>query len=153
MGPKSDGDFVPPTEEDVVDVYPIEDAVEMINRYRRDFGIDLLTTGTQQQFRNTNTKEKTMKAVGEIVTIVTMMGEVVGRLKEETSFGYVLESPRLFVPAQGEAAGGFAPGLSMTGVQNPKEGTINKQVALTVCITHQQVADGWTEATSGIVLP
>ena len=26
----------------VVDVYPIEDAIEMINRYRREFGIDLL---------------------------------------------------------------------------------------------------------------
>ena len=94
-----------------------------------------------------------MKAVGEIVTVVTMMGEVVGRLKEETSFGYVLESPRLFVPAQGESSGGFAPGLSMTGVQNPNEGTINKQVALTVCITHQQVADGWVQATSGLVMP
>ena len=35
-------DPAPPTEEAVVDVYPIEDAVEMINRYRREFGIDLL---------------------------------------------------------------------------------------------------------------
>jgi hypothetical protein len=90
---------------------------------------------------------------GEIVTVVTMMGEVVGRLKDETTDGYVIESPRLFVPAQGESAGGFAPGLSMTGEQHPKECTINKQVTLTLVKTHQQVADGWTEATSGILLP
>jgi len=28
--------------EEVIDVYPIEDAIEMINQYRRDFGIDVL---------------------------------------------------------------------------------------------------------------
>lgn len=90
---------------------------------------------------------------GEVVSIVSMMGEVVGRLKEETTDGYVIESPRLFVPSQGESSGGFAPGLSMTGAQNPDEGTINKAVILTVCKTHEQVANGWVEATSGIVLP
>ena len=94
-----------------------------------------------------------MKAVGEVVTVVTMMGEIVGRLKEETSFGYVLESPRLFVPAQAESSGGFAPGLCMTGTQNPNEAHINKDLTLTVCITHEQVAKGWQEATSSIVLP
>lgn len=94
-----------------------------------------------------------MKAVGEVVSIVTMMGEIVGRLKEETSFGYVLESPRLFVPSQGESSGGFAPGVSMTGRQEPAEAHINKDLTLTVCITHEQVASGWVEATSGIVMP
>ena len=94
-----------------------------------------------------------MKVVGEVVTVVTMMGEIVGRLKEETSIGYVLDSPRLFVPAQAESSGGFAPGLCMTGEQNPNEATVNKDLVLTVCITHEQVAKGWQEATSSIVLP
>ena len=89
---------------------------------------------------------------GEIVTVVTMMGEIVGRLKDETTEGYLLESPRLFVPAQGESSGGFAPGLSMTGVQDTKEAVINKDLVLTVVETHDTVAKGWTEATSGIVL-
>ena len=78
---------------------------------------------------------------------------MVGRLKEETTNGYVLESPRLFVPAQGENGGGFAPGLSMTGEQHTKEASINKAVVLTVVQTHEGVAKGWTEATSGIVMP
>ena len=55
---------------------------------------------------------------GEVVTLVTMMGEIVGRLKEETDSGYALENPRLFVPGENNA-GGFAPGLSMTGKQEP----------------------------------
>ena len=89
----------------------------------------------------------------EVVTVITMMGEVVGRLKEETSSGYVLESPRLFVPAQAESSGGFAPGLSMTGEQHPSETSINKDLVLTVVLTHEQVAKGWVEATSGLVMP
>jgi len=89
----------------------------------------------------------------EVVTVITMMGEVVGRLKEETDSGYVLESPRLFVPAQEGSSGGFAPGLSMTGDQHPNEANVNKHLVLTVVKTHEQVAKGWQEATSSIVLP
>ena len=89
---------------------------------------------------------------GEVVTVVTMMGEVVGRLTEETSSGYVLENPRLFVPGENNQ-GGFAPGLSMTGEQHPKETSINKDLTLTVCLTHEGVARGWVEATSGLVMP
>ena len=90
---------------------------------------------------------------GEVVTVESMMGEVIGRLKEETTDGYVIESPRLFVPAQGETAGGFAPGLCMTGVQNPNESHINKQVTLTVTKTHEEIAKAWVQATAGIALP
>ena len=88
---------------------------------------------------------------GEVVSIVTMMGEIVGRLKEETSTGYVVESPRLFVPGD-QNQGGFAPGVSMTGKQEPNESTINKAVVLTVVQTHPDVEAGWVQATSGIVL-
>ena len=89
----------------------------------------------------------------EVVTVASMMGEIVGRLKDETDTEYVVESPRLFVPAQEETAGGFAPGLSMTGDQHPDSANINKHLVLTVVKTHEQVAKGWQEATSSIVLP
>ena len=78
---------------------------------------------------------------GEVVTLVTMMGEVVGRLKDQTDSGYVIESPRLFVPGENNA-GGFAPGLSMTGKQEPSEAIINKAVTLTVTQTHPDVEAG-----------
>ena len=90
---------------------------------------------------------------GEVVTVVSMMGEIVGRLKEETTNGYVIESPRLFVPAQGESSGGFAPGLSMTGQQDLNEATINGAVVMTVIECHPEIAKAWTQATSGIVMP
>ena len=93
-----------------------------------------------------------MKMKGDVVTVVTMMGEVVGRLKEETSTGYVIESPRLFVPAPDSSAGGFAPGLSMTGKQDLSDATVNKSVVLTVIPTHHDVEAGWIQATSGIVV-
>ena len=89
---------------------------------------------------------------GEVVTLVTMMGEVVGRLKEETEHGYVVDSPRLFVPAPDSSAGGFAPGLSMTGKQNIDQAVINKAVTMTVVPTHHDVEAGWHQATSGIVV-
>ena len=90
--------------------------------------------------------------IGEVYTFVTIMGEVVGRLKEETEHGYAVESPRLFVPAPDSSAGGFAPGLSMTGKQNIDQAWLNKGVVLTVVPTHHDVEAGWISATSGIVV-
>ena len=89
---------------------------------------------------------------GEIVTVVSMMGEVVGRVKEMDDNSVTLESPRLFVPAQDQNGGGFAPGVSMTGEQDLDEGKFNLNVALTVVKTHEAVSKGWVQATSGLVL-
>lgn len=88
---------------------------------------------------------------GEVVTLVTMLGEVVGRLKEETDTGYVVESPRLFVPGQ-DGKGGFAPGLSMTGKQDLSEALINKHVVLSVIPSHSEIEAGWIEVTSGLII-
>ena len=90
---------------------------------------------------------------GDVVTLVTMMGEVIGRLKEETTEGYVIESPRLFVPDPNNGAnGGLAPGVSMTGVQEPKESQFNRGVVLTVTPTHPDIEKAWVSSTSGIIL-
>jgi hypothetical protein len=90
---------------------------------------------------------------GEVVTLVSMMGEVVARLKQVNDDTYVLEHPRLFVPSQEGSNGGFAPGISMTGVQDPEEVEVNKAVILTVVKSHESIRDAWIEVTSGIILP
>lgn len=90
--------------------------------------------------------------MSEVVTVVTMMGEIIGRVKEETETSVTLESPRLFVPGQDAQGGGFAPGVSMTGAQDLKEATFNKSVVLTVVPCHEAVEKGWVEQTSGLVL-
>ena len=91
---------------------------------------------------------------GEVVTLVTMMGEIVGRLKDEDTHGYILEDPRLFVPTQGEGnQGGFAPGVSMTGKQEMGEAHFNRAVVLTCIPAHDVIEQGWREVVSGIITP
>ena len=91
--------------------------------------------------------------MSDVVVVVSMMGEVIGRVKEETDTSITLESPRLFVPGQDASGGGFAPGVSMTGAQDLDEATFNKSVILTVIPCHEAVKKGWVEAVSSIVMP
>ena len=88
---------------------------------------------------------------GDVVTIVSMMGEVVGRLVEETDLTVTLADPRLFVPAREGSAGGFAPGVCMTGQQNLDEVSINRTVVLCVVLSHPEIESGWREAVTGLV--
>jgi hypothetical protein len=88
---------------------------------------------------------------GDVVTIVSMMGEVVGRLVEETDLTVTLADPRLFVPAREGSAGGFAPGVCMTGQQNLDEVSINRAVVLCVVLSHPEIESGWREAVTGLV--
>ena len=93
-----------------------------------------------------------MSNIGNVVTVVTILGEIVGRCKEETDTSVTLESPRLFVPAQSDQSGGFAPGLCMTGKVNLDEAVLNKAVFLTIVPSHDEIEKGWLSATSGIVI-
>ena len=89
----------------------------------------------------------------EVVTLVTMCGEIVGRVASETATTIMLKSPLLFVPGGSDnEGGGFAPGISMTGAQNMPRGEFNKSCILTVIPAHPQVADGWLKATGSIIV-
>ena len=89
----------------------------------------------------------------EVVTLVTMCGEIVGRVASETATTVMLKSPLLFVPSGNDnEGGGFAPGISMTGAQNMPRGEFNKSCILTVIPAHPQVADGWLKATGSIIV-
>ena len=91
---------------------------------------------------------------GDIVTLVTPMGEVVGRLVSHLHITDVtnvtLSSPRLFVNSQDGQ--GFAPGICMTGEREPAQLNFNTALILSVVETDKDVAKGWTEASSSIVL-
>jgi hypothetical protein len=88
---------------------------------------------------------------GDIVTLVTTLGEVIGKVSGNTPETLTLEKPRLFVPGEGGKSG-FAPGICMTGETEPEELEFNMNNVLTVTKSHQQIADGWTQATTGIAL-
>lgn len=89
--------------------------------------------------------------VGEIVTMVTHMGEIVGRLKRNDSSYVVVEKPRLFVSAGDQS--GFLPGVSATGKQNPEEVKFHKFGIITILETEQSIIDAWIQQTTGIIAP
>ena len=45
--------------------------------------------------------------VGDVVTVVSMLGEVIGKLTKETKDSVELADPRLFVPGE-SGTGGFS---------------------------------------------
>lgn len=87
---------------------------------------------------------------GEVVTLVTHVGEVIGRVKSDEGDAIVLDSPRLFVnQADGS---GLAPGVCMTGVQDPNEGVFYKGSIVAVVATADELVKAWQTQTSGIIL-
>ena len=85
---------------------------------------------------------------GDVVTVVTMAGEYIGKLKEVTDDFVSLDDPRMLVQTQ--EGMGFAHGLCVTGEKDPKEVTFKNYVLCTP--TNQQVKDAWRTAVTGIVL-
>jgi hypothetical protein len=89
---------------------------------------------------------------GEVVVVVSLVGEIVARLKEVKDGSVVLTSPRLFVPAQENNSGGLAPGISMSGKQDLDEAEILFGGVVSVIPAHEQISSAWVEATSGIII-
>lgn len=87
---------------------------------------------------------------GEVVTLVTHVGEVIGRVSADLEDRIVLDSPRLFVN-QAEGSG-LAPGVCMTGVQDPSEGVFFKGSIVAVVATADELVKAWQTQTSGIIL-
>lgn len=83
---------------------------------------------------------------GDIVSVITMAGEMIGKLKEIGST-ITLEDPRMLI--QTEQGMGFAHGVCVTGESNPKEITFQQYVFVTP--TKEEIVKGWREATSGII--
>lgn len=87
---------------------------------------------------------------GTVVTVVTVIGEIVGRLESFDSSGRVtLNDPRMFVQVDAERAG-FMPGIATTGEVNISSITIKDYV--TVMPSNDQSAKAWMQQTSGIIL-
>lgn len=84
----------------------------------------------------------------EIVTLVTSVGEIIGRMKGEENGQYAIEDARLFVHT--EQGAGFAPGISMTG-ESDSVTHINSASVVAVVKANEQAAAAWRQQTSGIV--
>jgi hypothetical protein len=89
--------------------------------------------------------------IGDIVTVVTPVGEVIGKLVAENDVELTLEDPRLFVAQEGSA--GLAPGICMTGAEDPKEAKFFKGGAVAMTLTANPLVASWRQQTSGLVVP
>lgn len=87
--------------------------------------------------------------MNKVVTVMTAVGEYVGRLVTIDETGIVLERPRL-ITFEGESMG-FARGIASTGKVDPTEVTILSPIFMTEC--DDEVIKAWQTATSGIVMP
>jgi hypothetical protein len=85
---------------------------------------------------------------GDIVTVLTVAGEFIGKLNEVKGNGIVLDKPRMLV--QGQEGMGFAHGVCVTGERNPEICEFGNVVLMTP--TNKEVADAWITATTGIAL-
>lgn len=87
----------------------------------------------------------------EVVTVITPIGEIVGRISKYDTHTITLKDPRLFV-AENENGYGFAPGISMTGNINPTSAEFSVYSIISIVESHPDIVAGWTRATSGIIL-
>ena len=88
--------------------------------------------------------------VGSVVTVVTAMGEIVGRLKcIDDNNNITLSDPRLFVQVDAERAG-FLPGICTTGEIKVPEITLYSFI--TVLPTNSHTETVWVKAVSGLLL-
>jgi hypothetical protein len=85
---------------------------------------------------------------GDVVTVVSMAGEYVGKLNTSGGGSITLDEPRMLVQTQ--QGMGFAQGICVTGDADPKEVTFAQYVFVTP--TNIEIEKAYRQATSGLVL-
>ena len=85
---------------------------------------------------------------GDVITAMTMAGEIVGKFVEESNGTLTLENPRTLI--QNEQGVGFARGLCMTGELNPDQAIISNYIFLIQ--TEAEFEKAYREAVSGLIL-
>lgn len=86
----------------------------------------------------------------EVVTAVTNVGEIVGRLIEEDATHIKLKNPRAIM--FNDNGYGLAMNCCGTGEHTPESIVLAKSNVIIFQKTHADIAKGWQQATSGIVL-
>ena len=85
----------------------------------------------------------------DVVTVVTVSGEYVGRLDTVHSDGAItLKDPRMLI--HGDQGIGFARGVCMTSKENPESVKFQQYVLCTE--TNDDFSTAWSEAISGLKL-
>lgn len=86
----------------------------------------------------------------DVISIVTLTGEFVGKYNSETDQQYVIDDPRLLTQTQEGVA--FIPAVCMTGVQQPNQVIFNKSVVAFIIKTATEVEKEYRRSTSGLIV-
>ena len=85
---------------------------------------------------------------GDVVSVVSMAGEFVGKFETSGGGSITLTDPRMLV--QNQQGMGFAQGICVTGKSNPDEVTFAQYVFVTP--VNEDIEKAYRQATSGIVI-
>lgn len=88
---------------------------------------------------------------GDVVSVVTVSGEYVGRMREWSDKGLVIDDPRMILSNPETGQMGFAKGIAVTGEENPTEVTFSTVVF--ACKSNDKVTEAHQLATGSIVTP
>lgn len=86
----------------------------------------------------------------DVVSVVTLTGEFVGKFNQETTDQYVIDDPRLLTQTQQGAA--FIPAVCMTGKQEPNQVIFNKSTVVFIIETADEIQKEYRKATSGLII-
>lgn len=86
---------------------------------------------------------------GDIVTVMTGVGEYIARLDRIEAGSIDVQDPRLIVRGE-DGQIGFGRGVCMSAVENPK--TLTFTDVIFVVPTNESFEKAWVEATSGIII-
>ena len=86
----------------------------------------------------------------DVVSVVTTVGEFIGKYVESSESCITLNDPRMIVHDQ--TGMGFAKGLCMTGTEEPELGHFYNGQVVFMDKTNERVEKAYREFTSGIVL-
>ena len=89
---------------------------------------------------------------GDIVSVITMSGEYIGKLVDDKNLneGVELADPRIIVNGP-DGKMGFAKGIAVTGIVNPTNVRIQNYVFMTE--TNDDIVNAYNTAVSGIATP
>jgi len=86
---------------------------------------------------------------GTVVTVMTTVGEYIGRLDKFEDGNVHVDNPRLIVKSP-DGDIGFGRGVCMSAIENPPNVVFND--VLFVVPTNDSFEKAWLEATSGIII-
>ena len=87
---------------------------------------------------------------GDIVAVVNMAGEYVGRVAGQTENKVTIENPRMVM--NGPEGMGFAHGICVTGQRDPKSADFYVGGLVFISPVNEDIEKAWITHTSGIIL-